>query len=823
MRRYGSSGLLIMAGWFAFLEIGRAETRYVSLAGGHVPPFTNWANAATNIQAAIDAASDGDTALVSNGVYATGGRVVYGAMVNRVAITKPVTVRSVNGPNVTVIRGLEAAGGGNGKGAIRCVYMVDGAVLAGFTLIQGYTRLDGDWHRERSGGGVWCESASAVLSNCTLTGNSAAAHGGGAYGGALYNCMLTENSASYGGGSYGVTLNHSMLTGNSADWGGGSRSSTLRHCALSDNSAAYGGGASDSILYDCELTGNSADNNGGGTYGSTLNNCTLTGNSANNGGGASFDTLYNCMLTVNSAIYGGGAFQSTLYNCTLTVNSAIYGGGLYGGALYHCIVFYNTARSGANWENASLTNTCTTPLPEGSDNFTNEPVIVSVNNPHLLAGSPCIDAGMNQSWMTNTTDMDGEPRINGVVDFGADEFWSGSLTGALSAAILTYSQAIFGFTLSFKAEITGRAQGYVWDFGDGTRVTNRFDVAHVYGTCGDFPVTLSVSNLTGSMVAAVTAHVVEIANYYVTTNGDDKAAGTNWVTAKATIQAAIDAAIPGAIVWVSNGVYATGGKANYPMGSTLTNRVAIYKPITVRSVRGPTETIIMGNGPAGDAAVRCVYLTVGARLTGFTLTNGYTHSWTYEGNEMEWWGGGLWGESVEAVISNCVIAGNVAYANGGGAAGGAFYNCRFLNNSGGYGGGTCWGALYTCMLAGNSADIDGGGTYESTLYACLLTSNSTVWGNGGGTAGSTLYDCALTGNFTGGSGGGTVDSAFYDCALTGNFTDGSGGGGGTAGGKLYHCTLSNNSAFCGGGASGGALNNFRLISNFASGRRGWST
>src|SRR6266481_7883272 len=121
------------------------------------PPYTNWTTAATNIQDAVDAAVAGDEIVVTNGTYAAGGRAVYGTMTNRVAVDKPLALRSVNGPQFTIIQGRWLPGTTNGDGAIRCAYLTNGASLSGFTVTNGATRAINDYptNKQSSGGGLW--------------------------------------------------------------------------------------------------------------------------------------------------------------------------------------------------------------------------------------------------------------------------------------------------------------------------------------------------------------------------------------------------------------------------------------------------------------------------------------------------------------------------------------------------------------------------------------------------------------------------------------------------------------------------------------------
>jgi uncharacterized repeat protein (TIGR03803 family) len=363
---------------------------YAATNGANITPYTTWNNAATCIQDAVDTAAAGDTIIVSNGVYNSGGRTVGSySLTNRVAIEKAITIKSVNGAEHTSIIGA----GPRGSNAVRCVYMTAGSSLSGFTLSGGYTLTAGSDDFEQGGGGALLDQG-GTITNCIITDCEAQLSGGGVYayyGGEVINSELKNNIVYRQGG--GVRLEHGGL---------------VDRCHIHDN-LAYN--------YD-----------GGGVFvheEGLVRNSLIENNDAHSGAGV--------YLASND---GDGP---RLYNCTVTENiSTLDGGGVRcysGGKVRNSIVYYNTSNGSGKEDNfqndglfISYDHTCITPAVTGTGNITNTPLFIDAGggNYHLATNSLCIDAGTNLTAITADLDgtirpLDGDADSTAATDMGCYE------------------------------------------------------------------------------------------------------------------------------------------------------------------------------------------------------------------------------------------------------------------------------------------------------------------------------------------------------------------------------------------------------------------
>jgi len=409
--------------------INRALVHYADLNNlSPIYPYISWSTAATNIQDAIDAADNLALVLVTNGIYDTGGAIVsiFGSDTkNRIVIQKNIEVRSVNGPEVTIIMGngfadYEPESTNNVRGA----YLSEG-LLNGFTITNCGTRTSGT-EASQSGAGVYMRNGNGTVSNCVISGNVAKRNGGGLYYGTINNCTVNGNrtAVSDGGGLYSATANNSSIIGNSADRGGG-----LYRCAANN----------------CLISGNSAGRDGGGMYGyaDKANNCLIIGNSAGDNGGG----LYYCKAQ----------------NCTIIGNSAgDNGGGTYNGTIINNIVWDNTAASPAssNYYNSGggYDYNCISPTITAND-IAQNPCFIGGGDYHLQNNSPCINAGIN-NYASMPYDLAGNPRImENIVDMGCYESTRGlpviSITNPASENISVPNDVLSYSVVATNANIDG--------------------------------------------------------------------------------------------------------------------------------------------------------------------------------------------------------------------------------------------------------------------------------------------------------------------------------------------------------------------------------
>lgn len=676
--RYSDAGNYQLVVSNAFGVVTSAVARLVvhcvdSGSANPVAPYATWATAASNIQDAIGAALANEVVLVTNGLYATGGKSMDGIITNRVSLDKGLLVQSMNGPSVTTIQGALDPGWTNGPAAVRCAWLTNKAVLSGFTLLGGATRSSGT-SQAIYGGGAWGSSVNAILDHCQV---------------------LSNYTASVGGGAYQVTLNNCTLMGNH-----------------SFNSGFGAGGAAKCNLGNCVVTANVADQGaGGGLWSCNATNCSLTQNSAYaNGGGASGGVLINCTITGNSAANGPAGY---------------YGGGVDSATLTNCIIWGNVRKGvAANFYSSTLAYCCTDPLASGPGNIDADPQLLP-DGVHVAQSSPCRGVGISSVVMG--TDIDSQP-WNTPPAMGCDEWQPVPVLAGVAGFQVTAPGC-----LMFSAPAAGQAPfNWLWSK-DGAPIGD--DAHYTHSATPNLGIThlgpedagvyqAVVSNSFG----AVTSQVIRVVIRVVDAAGASPAPPyTNWASAAATLQDAVDVAGAGDIVLVTNGVYANGGKA---MAGNLTNRIVLDKALTVMSVNGFSVTIIQGVwdpvSTNGNGAVRCAWLTNGATLVGFTLRNGATRpadGYTLSPTAS---GGGVWCSSTNAFVSNCILSNNSAGYGGAFCFGTLNNSLVVANYATDYGGAAYWAVLNNCTVINNSGafyGVGGAGTYSCTVRNSIVLGN----------------------------------------------------------------------------------------------------
>ncbi len=657
------------------------------------PPYTNWQTAATTIQDAVDEASVGDIVLVTNGLYAVGGKSIDGVITNRVSVDKAITVQSGNGPEGTVIQGALDPTSTNGPGAVRCVWLANNASLRGFTLRGGATRADTvSPDQSMNGGGVLGASTNALV----------------------YNCVIEANFAGHvGGGACSVTLDHCSLTGNHAVGSG--------RPGVGGANAGSGGGAASCNLKNCFVLANFADqSDGGGVQNCSSTNCAFVGNHA--------------------ALFGSAAYQGVLINCTASENVAggyaTQSGAVANAVLTNCVVYGNFTLYGGlytNYYSCTFAYCDTDPLPSGNGNIDVDPQLLP-DGVHLAETSPCI--GLGTAGVTSGTDIDGQSWSN-PPSMGCDEWQPVPVIGAqttyqvetpahgLTFNVIAAGQTPFSYFWTKDGELI-QDDGHYADSATANLVVNHFGP----DDAGGYQVV--VSNAFG----AVTSQVAQVVIHCVDAAGVNPVSPyTSWATAATNIQDAIDAVAANEIVLVTNGLYASGGKT---MDGNVTNRVSLDKPVIVTSVNGYAATVIQGAwDPAttnGPLAVRCGWLTNGAVLNGFTLRDGATRVSGGFTGDVAAAGGGAWCASTNGVVSNCVLT----------------------NNSATYGGGIANGTLNNSLVVNNYAGMFGGGAFDANLNNCTIYNNYTVvtfQNSGAGTYNGVTRNSIVSGNYDGGPNG----------------------------------------------------------------------
>ena len=720
---------LAAAAWLLLAVVSApAAVLYVNVNSANpVAPYSTWATAATAIEDAAGLAASGDTVLVTNGVYQTGGlKEIIADITNRVVLTNAVTVKSVNGPLVTFIQGYQPPAASNAMNAVRCALVQSGGILGGFTLTGGQAGT-GNYV---NGGGV-AGLTSGLVSNCIITGNRSGGAGGGAYLCTLVNCLVTSNAAVAGGGLGGCTAYNCTVVGNNAtNYAGGVYAGNTYNSVVFYNTASTAG---TSNYYVAKLNYSCISPSVTGT-----GNITLPPGFVNLAGG-------DYHLQIGSPCIDAGTNVYAQTPDDLDGNPRIVDGTVDMGAYekqntppvhYVSLISTNPVAPYSTWATAA------TNIQDAIGAAGAGEIVLASNGNYNLGGVLINGVETNRVAITNPITLlsYSGPQATGItgglqtrcVYVGSNALLSGfTLTGGQSATgDVTNDQSGTGAWCEVSGVvsncvITGNTSGGAYAYGGGDyggTVMNSVLSGNFAGYGGG-AAQASLSNCVLSNNAAGYgggAAYAELINCTVTNNSARNGPGGGLYQVTGS----------GCLI-ISNSDYVGGGGAYQ---STLFNC---------------TFTGNVGSLAAGGAVASMLYkctLTGNVGNTGGATSGGSNFYCTITGNQAASGGGTYQSTNIDCLISSNLATGG----NGGGAYQGYVYSCVLAGNqanmnrtgSYGFGGGAYDTLIFNCTLVSNFAAAQGGGAYGGTANNSILYYNNAT--NGSNSATSILNSCCTT-------------------------------------------------------------------------------
>ncbi|MBL8999632.1 MAG: right-handed parallel beta-helix repeat-containing protein [Phycisphaerae bacterium] len=738
------------------------------------------------IQAAINAAANGDRVVVSAGTYqGTGNRDLN-------PLGKAITILAADGPQVTVI---------DCQGSIstprRGFNITSGTatlVIDGFTIRSGW---------QSNGGGIQIfGAASPTIQNCIIQSCEAGGNGGGIYvfgtgSPTIRNCNFRSNFAPYGGGFYAS----------------GSGNPLIEDSLFENNSAGDDGAGAYTIngpcrFLRCGFTMGTAQQDGSGVYVhtggiATLTDCLFLDNIANGGSALSvFDggqaTVHGGHMTGGVAFHGGAVrvheSALTMSGTEISGNSAFEGGGI---------------RVSGETASAHLTN------------------VLLIENEAGLGGGLW-------KWGATVTIIGGEIRGNSTFEDGG-------------AGISAHHGGLLDMRDVLIADNT--TDGWPGGGGVNVDMPTRMENCTIRGNRSLAAPDGGV-RITGSAAVTMRGCLVERNSSNESGGGIGIGGSATVLIEDCTIRENtatgdwFDGGGGGVKVWFDNenvtirnclierntatlggGIFIGPGGINVIEGCTIRQNSAIDTggiylfggPLTLRNSTLDGNTSEFGCGG----------------LDVHREWENYPHAevtdCVFRSNQGAHSGGARvsWSDRATAEFTRCLFENNISTESEGGgltfrySTSGTVSDCEFVGNSGRWGGGLCVSDSARVIVTDsafrlNTTGWSGGGLLavhgesRATVLRCEFDGN-TAEQFGGGLAchyGSevTVAGTRFTFNGTSGRGGGASNydqrSRFTDCLFDGNYTSADGGGLYTeSASRVERCTLKHNVANDGAGLS----------------------